>query len=246
MGGAKRGAPAEIYAPFGSLAPDGLAADYAQLMLFIIFGTRGVTTTPDRGTFHCPQCGTQRDYAQKRVRRFFTLYFIPLIPLDQVGEYVECGVCQGTYDLAVLSFDPAAQHEAFMAEFQVAVRDVLIQMMLADGEVSPDEVQAIQVICADIGGFQLTPEAIDLLAEKAKTRSESVIDTVRRQTPMLNANGKEAVIRAAATVAMADGDFDEREQRFLAALGQALEMSDAHVRGVVAEVLEQPGGGAAA
>ncbi len=116
--------------------------------------------------------------------------------------------------------------------------------MLADGEVSPDEVEAIRVVCADIGGFQLTPQAIDNLVEKARTRSESVVDTVRRHTPMLNANGKETVIRAATTVAVADGSFDEREQRFLAALGQALEMSDAHVRGVVAEVLEQIGGDA--
>ncbi len=215
-----------------------------MLYLFVIFGTRGITTTPDRGTFHCPQCGTQRDYAQKRVRRFFTLYFIPLIPLDVVGEYVECASCTGTFQMAVLSFDPAAQQEAFIAEFQVAVRDVLIQMMLADGEVSPDEVEAIRVVCADIGGFQLTPQAIDNLVEKARTRSESVVDTVRRHTPMLNANGKETVIRAATTVAVADGSFDEREQRFLAALGQALEMSDAHVRGVVAEVLEQIGGDA--
>ena len=152
-------------------------------MLFIIFGTRGVTTTPDRGTFHCPQCGAERDYAQKRVRRFFTLYFIPLIPLDQIGEYIECGVCAGTFELGVLSFDPAAQHDAFMAEFQVAVRDVLIQMMLADGEISPDEVEAIQVICADIGGFQLTPEVINTLAEQAMTRSESVVETVRKQAP---------------------------------------------------------------
>ena len=133
-----------------------------------------------------------------------------------------------------------------MAEFQVAVRDVLIQMMLADGEIAPDEIKAIQSICADIGGFQLTLQAIDTLADQARTRSESVIDTVRRQAPMLNATGKETVIRAAVSVAIADGDFDEREQRFLAALGQALEMSDAHVRGVVAEVLEQPEGGAAA
>jgi len=207
-------------------------------VFFIIFGTRGVTTTPDRGTFHCPQCATQRQYATKRVRRFFTLYFIPLIPLDQVAQYVECEGCRGTFNMSVLSFDPQAQHEAFMAEFQIAVRDVLVQTMLADGDISPKEVEAIQVICADIGGFQLTPEAVHTLAEQATTRNESVIDTIRRQAPMLNNNGKEAVIRAAAMVAIADGEFDEREQRFLAALGRTMEMSDAHVHGVVSTVLQ--------
>ena len=215
--------------------------------MFIIFGTRGVTSTPDRGSFHCPQCGLQCSYALKSVRRFFTLYFIPLIPLDKLSEYVECDSCKGTFNSGVLSFDPAAEREAFLAEFQVAVRDVLVQMMLADGEVSSDEVEAIRMICADIGGLQLTPEAIYAIVEEAKTRTESVIDTVRRHTPMLNANGKETVIRAATLVALADGNFDKSEQHFLAEVGQALEMSDAHVRGVVSEATQlTTGGGAAA
>ncbi|MBL25310.1 MAG: hypothetical protein CMM48_15610 [Rhodospirillaceae bacterium] len=212
--------------------------------MFIIFGTRGVTSTPDRGSFHCPQCGLQCSYALKSVRRFFTLYFIPLIPLDKLSEYVECDSCKGTFNSGVLSFDPAAEREAFLAEFQVAVRDILVQMMLADGEISDDEVEAIRMVCADIGGLRLSPDDIHALVDQARTNTESVIGTVRRHTPMLNASGKETVIRAATIVALADGDFDKSEQNFLGEVGRALEMSNAHIRGVVSDVIQLPRNGA--
>ena len=65
------------------------------MVLFIIFGTTGITMTKDQGQFFCPQCGDGNDFKHKRVRRFFTLYFIPLIPLDLMGEYIECSTCQG-------------------------------------------------------------------------------------------------------------------------------------------------------
>ena len=50
----------------------------------IIFGTRGVTWNGESGEFVCPGCGgTTQQYTRKTIRRFFTLYFIPLIPLDR-------------------------------------------------------------------------------------------------------------------------------------------------------------------
>ena len=63
-------------------------------MCFIMWGSRGVTTTPDRGVFICPQCSEMRQYKYKRVRRFGTLYMVPLLPMGDAFEYVECSVCK--------------------------------------------------------------------------------------------------------------------------------------------------------
>ena len=68
----------------------------------IIFGTQGVTYSKGKGRFSCPSCCCTRPYDHKRVRRFFTLYFIPVIPLDQLEEYVECESCRDTFQLSVL------------------------------------------------------------------------------------------------------------------------------------------------
>ena len=40
------------------------------MVLLIIFGTRGVTTTSESGDFHCPACEQKRRFERKTVRRF--------------------------------------------------------------------------------------------------------------------------------------------------------------------------------
>jgi len=72
------------------------------MLFLIIFGSRSVTGSMGTGSFDCPRCGADRPYDHKRVRRFFTLYFIPLIPMETLGEYIECGGCGGTYKPEVL------------------------------------------------------------------------------------------------------------------------------------------------
>ena len=68
----------------------------------IIFGTRNRTKKTSEGTFYCPKCRATRTYEYKKVARYFALYFIPLIPIQQLGEYVECSVCKTTFKPDVL------------------------------------------------------------------------------------------------------------------------------------------------
>ena len=78
----------------------------------IFFGTRGVTSTVKEGDFHCPQCNNSQKFRHRKVRKFFTLYFIPLIPLESAGEYVECRNCKGTFIPRVL--EQGNQNDEFM------------------------------------------------------------------------------------------------------------------------------------
>ena len=70
--------------------------------MFIIYGTRTTTATVEKGVFHCPRCGPHRHYHHCRVKNWFTLYFIPIIPLGTRGFYIECLQCSGTYGPEVL------------------------------------------------------------------------------------------------------------------------------------------------
>ncbi len=73
----------------------------------IIFGTRGVERKLDAGRFHCPHCRRDSSYTRKRLTRFFTLYFIPVIPLGKIGELVRCDTCGSTYSPEVLRLTPS-------------------------------------------------------------------------------------------------------------------------------------------
>jgi len=70
--------------------------------MIIIWGWRSRTKTTGRGEFHCPSCRTAQPYEQKRIARYFTLYFVPLFPIKTLLEYVECGACHVTWKPGVL------------------------------------------------------------------------------------------------------------------------------------------------
>ena len=199
----------------------------------IIFGTRGVTTTPETGQFSCPSCQNQRDYGLKRVRRFFTLYFIPVIPLDKLGEYVECNTCKDTYKPEILSYDPAANEEAIEAEYQLAIRKVMLHMLLADGVIDDAEVESVMQIYQQIAGIELSKEQVQQEIVQIQKNKEDLLQMVYALSGKLNDSGKELVIKAAFYIAMADGEFQDEEKTLLLQIGESLGMTPAHIHGVL-------------
>ncbi|MEM7697907.1 MAG: TerB family tellurite resistance protein, partial [Verrucomicrobiota bacterium] len=195
----------------------------------IIFGTRGVTTTPEEGQFHCPQCNQQSAFKLKRVRRFFTLYFIPVIPLDKLGEYVECPACQVTYDPEILNYDPAQEQLHVEALFHVACKQVMIAMLLADGVVDDSEVTQLRDQFLSLTGTDVPEQELREEIAQIQAQGSSAAELVARMAPQLNDNGKEMVIRAAYAIAAADGNVDETESRYLLEVAQSLGMSEAHM-----------------
>jgi len=199
----------------------------------IIFGTRGITTTPDKGTFNCPSCGCSRGYGLKRVRRFFTLYFIPVIPLDKLGEYVECATCKDTFNANALNYSPASDGGAFEAEYHAAVIKVMIYMLLADGVIDDSEVETILAYYKSVTGSPM--EKVKLLEEidAIEKSGEDFARTLGHLQGCLNDQGKEMVVKAALHVALSDGEFQEEEKQTLVKIGVGLGMSAEHLKSVI-------------
>ena len=209
------------------------------MIALIIFGTRGITSTKERGQFHCPQCGGQCDYRHKRVRRFFTLYFIPVIPMDSLGEYVECQRCQGTYNLEILQYDPQSESLQVEALFMVAMKQVMIAVLLADGVIDDDEVKELQATYEDLAGVEISEQDLREEIDVIQKQGSDAIQLITHLGPGLNDKGKEMVITAAYQIAAADGHIDESESRLIEEVALAMEVTKAHLRGILAE-LESP------
>jgi uncharacterized tellurite resistance protein B-like protein/predicted RNA-binding Zn-ribbon protein involved in translation (DUF1610 family) len=210
-----------------------------RMLAFIIFGTRGVTSTKEKGEFHCPQCNGANNYRHKSVRRFFTLYFIPIIPLDHLGEYVECERCQGTYDVGILEYDPQAAGLQVEALFMVAMKQVMIAMLLADGVIDDSEVAELQATYEDLSGLAITEQDLREEIEVIQQKGSDAIELVSHLGPGLNDKGKEMVITAAYQIAAADGIVDESESQLLEQVADSMELTKAHFRGILAG-LESP------
>lgn len=69
----------------------------------IVFGTRVRSSTIRIGAFWCPACEGPRAFVHRRHRRWFTVSFVPLLPLHDSGETVECQICRSRYPPAVLA-----------------------------------------------------------------------------------------------------------------------------------------------
>jgi hypothetical protein len=78
----------------------------------IIFGSRVYYRTIGQGTFHCQRCGGDRPFHHRVGRRWFHIFFIPIIPLAHVGEHVQCAVCGTGYRMEVLNLPTTAQMQA--------------------------------------------------------------------------------------------------------------------------------------
>ena len=70
--------------------------------MFFVAGLKTRQTTADRGRFRCPNEGAQRRYRHVQARRWFTLFFIPLIPVGTQRERVHCEGCGTIYGPDVL------------------------------------------------------------------------------------------------------------------------------------------------
>lgn len=204
------------------------------MLFFIIFGTRGVTLTGEKGDFHCPQCGPHNSFKIKKVRRFFTLYFIPIIPLDLLGEYLECSTCQGTFNTEVRDYDPSKAQEQIQAVYMVAMKQAMICTLLADGVIDDEEVKAVQEIFEELSGIQVTEDDLREEIMGIQRQGEDALELLSTIGQELNDSGKEKVIVSVHRIAAADGHVDESEIEYIHQLGQAMGMSPAHVRGVLA------------
>ena len=194
--------------------------------------TRSVTIPSSAGAFICPECGGT-EYRTQRVRRFMTVTAMPLVPLDLLGEYIECQLCKATFDRAVLHMDSAQSRPNVEATFNEAMKRVMVLMMLADKRIEESEIQAIIDVFHQITGRKITRDEIKREVLIAKSQDEKLETYLAGLLGRLNDDGKQLVVRAAYLIAHADGHFDTAERDLLDQIGNQLELPSEIVSDVI-------------
>ena len=203
--------------------------------MLIIFGLRVFYRTIAQGTFHCRRCGGDRQYRHRAGRRWFTLFFLPVIPLNAVGEHVQCTTCRTRYVTEVLSQPTTAQMQAALPAGMRAA----VSAMLRSGDPA-SAVSRQRAIEAVIGSGVPNYDEAMLSADLMQP-----FETIR---PALNQVGGQLTIQArewyraeVIRIALADGPLLETERQAALAIGLDLGMTQAQVVGVVA-MTEQSAG----
>jgi tellurite resistance protein len=201
--------------------------------MLVILGVVPVTRTVGRGEFLCPECQLRGPYAHRRVEQSFAIFFISVLPLDELGEYLECQRCGGTFGTGALDHSP--QGRPASAEFRPAVLGIMLLMMLEDGRIEESEKAMIQELNQRLVGRALSADSLQAHLDQVARSGRSAVDYAREVAPRLNELGKELVLKAAFSVAVADGTLHASERALLERIGRALCMSPSHIRGVLDE-----------
>ncbi len=199
----------------------------------IIWGFRMIYRTLSSGVFLCPQEGADRPYALKTAQRFFTLFFIPLIPLKKVGNVVECQSCKTKFQETVLNRPTVSQQSNSLAE---AVRGAAIAV-LRSGTVSDlGKEQTMRLVSQYVPGYN----TVMLESDIAQFDLAPLQPQLRSLSVSLDDHGKEGLLTRLVLVALADkGGVNEAERNVLQHFGNDLGMTPAHCRGTIDSVIDQ-------
>ena len=203
--------------------------------MLIIFGFRVFCRTIAQGTFHCRRCGGDRPYRHRAGRRWFTLFFLPVIPLNSVGEHVQCATCRTRYVTDVLGQPTTAQMQAALP---AGMRAAVSAMLRSGDPSSPVSRQrAIEaVISSGVPDYDEARLKADL-----RQPFEVIRPALNQVGAQLTIQAKEWYLADVIRVARADGPLTETERQAALAIGADLGMTQAQVVGVLA-MTEQSAG----
>jgi tellurite resistance protein len=200
-----------------------------------LWGSKPRTFTESKGNFYCPECNDYKNYEFKKVKKYFTLFFILQFEISDLGEYVECGGCKCTFKEDALKFDPKTRDLEIRGLYFSAARDIMISIAMADGKIGDNEFDKITNSFEKITQIKL--EKADLLEaiRSLKMREHSISQITEEIAPYLNDQGKETVLRAAITISIADGVIQDEELNLLHSLSDDLLLPKAYANGIFAE-----------
>lgn len=193
------------------------------LSVFYFFGLIGT------GQFHCPNCGGDREYEHRTARRFFTLFFVPVIPLDKVGEVVRCRTCRVRFDPVVLRRPTSAQ---LASALPAGMRAAASAVLRAGGASEAATRVAIELVqAAGEVGYDSARLRADL--NEPVAAAAAPLATLAAQ---LAPEARERYLTDAVRIGLADGPLARAERDALRWVAGNLGMTPAHAHGVISTV----------
>jgi hypothetical protein len=205
--------------------------------VLIIFGLRVFYRTIAQGTFHCRRCGGDRQYRHRAGRRWFTLFFLPVIPLNSVGDHVQCTTCRTRYVTDALSQPTTAQMQAALP---AGMRAAASAMLRSGDPNSPDARQrAIEAVTgAGLRGYDEAQLNADLTQP-----FEAIRPALNQVGAQLTVQAREWYLADVIRIGMSDGPLTEGERQAAVAIGLDLGMTQAQAIGVIAATEQSAGRG---
>jgi zinc-ribbon family len=201
-------------------------------LMLIIFGLRIYFRTVGQGTFHCQRCGGDRQYRLRSGRKWIHVFFIPLIPLGQAGEFVQCDRCGTRYSTEVLALPTMSQMQAALP---AGMRAAAITMLRAgDPASSAARRRAAEAVAgAGVTGYDETAIDADLDENPIYSGGEPVAARLEALSGQLAVSAREWFLAEVVRIGLADGALSDAERQAAMQIAVPLGMTPAQAFGVI-------------
>ncbi len=197
----------------------------------ILIGTFDWASTRLRGLFACPNCGSTQKFRLRASRPFLTLYFIPVIPIGSLQEFVQCTNCKNSFETSILATNMLAtqlpkdsapgaldsrQSNAPQPAFSEDLLKVIALIMVEDGQVTENEIRIARRLYGNIAEESLTREDLGRVCafvQQQRLNTLSFLSTARERR---SHEEKLLIVQAIFGVAGADGEISPKRLQSLA------------------------------
>lgn len=201
----------------------------------IIWGSRTIKRTPDAGQFHCPHCSSQQPYKHEKFGRWFTLYFIPVIPLGSVGEQITCSTCAKSWNMTVLANDPQKIKAAQLNRIAGDWISVMAAVAVSRGGPTQELAQLIVAELEAAGVQKMPPAAVYEAAAglSSPVPDATIVGRLGSLPSDLSTSGKELFLVSTLKVLQRLTNCGPAEISLISLIAQSLGVSAAHVKGIL-------------
>lgn len=191
--------------------------------MFIIFGTRGLKhTVSERPVLSnsCPNCNNG-NLVNKLYRRWFTLFFIPMIPLDVVDRFYQCDSCKSAYNESIKTILQSSEDEINENQkraklvFAKALIASMTHMSIIDGDFAAEEEREIMDA---IEGLPEMKEDLMTIHQNVKAngnQDNQVFNFLNEARNELSSEALINILAQAAVVLLADGAIEKEEENLM-------------------------------
>lgn len=180
----------------------------------ILIGTMEWASTRMRGVFVCPNCETTEKFRLRTSRPFLTLYFIPVLPIGGLQEFVQCNQCKNSFEPVVLANhmmpgNAAAPEpeEAIASSFEADLLKVLALMMVEDGNVTENEIRVARRLFENMTEQNLSREDLGRACSQVRLHRLNTMSFLATAGPRSSHEQKLLLVQAMFGVAGADGEI---------------------------------------
>jgi hypothetical protein len=199
--------------------------------MLLIWGWRSLLKVLGVGEFRCPDCQADRSYQLVRPRRWFTMFFIPVIPLKWGEPFVRCSVCTSGFSEDILSVPTNKQFGYLIALGARSMYATAIAAGLGHSEQMID--QAVASLAPYVDNSY---NEANLIADVEAFKGHELIEYLAPLAAGMELQGREALLSGLVAYAYAAEDPSPGVGQVLSEAAAALQLTSAHLAGIVATV----------